>query len=675
MEKKKLTQKELKKYLNSSGMAKQLKFFAMMLTEREFRFRLEFGKGSYTDWKTVVIGIPKMLVGHTKEEIMSCAKSLTAHEIEHINSTPEEPYKNFQKEFVTYFTNKYNLNEEIVLELGSCIINSLEDGRIERISGDKFPKVKNYHRYLNYIAWSKHKITKKKADMFEDTLDCILELALLNVLPKGYAKVYAEEKELMELIKKIRPIIRNFVETDDFFQALKFAWELTYAMEDFFVLLLKEKEAEEKELELLKELLFNKNQKFSQIQEGYGEQISMPETGIFESSKESIEIASEYSEAIEQETSINNEEDSEITHKNKEQGDKRGTNQKKNRNPKPLDTEEHSIDDKNMDSIIEEQMKLLEEQIHEEEHEAVLQADYDDFLLEEEKDGLTEKEKEEILEYYRNLPYSERDGNWASNLYIHRYHYDKAEAPDSIRLAAKKKGKELLSIFLNKKTNTQKNRKRGILDSNSLWKINNKDYSIFEKKRKPQKTDYVFYILVDGSGSMAGNKFVEAYRATSILEEVLGKYLPLKITQFDYGDNGVNHYIVKDFDEKRGNLSWVFFNNSYPKNCNQDGYSIRVALKELDKRKEQKKVLIILSDGMPYGPSGYSDKKGERDIKEAIRLGRKKGVHIFNIMFGSSFEREIMLESFKYMYEKGIISCEPNMITDELLKIAKREIQ
>ena len=173
---------------------------------------------------------------------------------------------------------------------------------------------------------------------------------------------------------------------------------------------------------------------------------------------------------------------------------------------------------------------------------------------------------------------------------------------------------------------------------------------------------------------MYGNKFKQAYKATSLLEESLGAFVPVKIVQFDADYGEVNHYVVKEFEERRGNLSWAFVNNNQADNCNMDGFSVRVALKELAKRKESKKVLIVLSDGQPSGAGVYYGGRAERDVKEAIREGRKQNVDIFNIMFGDEYSRKHMIESFKFMYEKGIISCEPENIGRELLRVVKREL-
>ena len=95
---------------------------------------------------------------------------------------------------------------------------------------------------------------------------------------------------------------------------------------------------------------------------------------------------------------------------------------------------------------------------------------------------------------------------------------------------------------------------------------------------------------------MSGDKFTEALRACSILEESLKGIANVKIVMFDY-DGDVRHRVIKSFKElNKGNASWTFSNKQRSGNCNMDGFSIRVATKELLKRNERRKILFTLSD-------------------------------------------------------------------------------
>lgn len=654
--KKPLSEKELKNFLNTFGVAKHLKFFASMLCDKKFNLKLSYNAGSYTDWKTVYVGLPKTLVGKTKEEVLSYAKGATAHEIEHINSTPFKPYQDFIKEFAEYFKTNHDISESIGRKVGNHIINSVEDGRIERLSSEKFPGVLKHFIYLRSIWWTDNATREEGTELF-DTLFCITTYATMGLFPKGYADKYQDKEALYDMIRGIKSPILKFVNSDNFNDGVSNIWDMVHQIEDWMVEQMKL--IPEEDLNDLLDDLSESASSDSTISEGYGSEAdTSPSTGSDSAGGSDENKGSGVHDAFNGKTPT--------TESSTFQSE---------------DLENEVFSDEDMSSIVEKALRNAEEQIIEEEHKNIIQADYDD-IMEEKKQkessadsSISDEEEKELRNYYRNLSSENRDGNWALPLKIHRYKYPEVEAPQSIKLEAKKLKNDLEKIFLNKVALNSRNRKRGMLDTNALWKVHNKDYNIFQKKGNPEHSDYVFYILVDGSGSMYGNKFKQAYRATSLLEEALGGFVPVKITQFDADYDVVNHYVVKEFDERRGNLSWAFVNNNHADNCNMDGFSIRVALKELEKRAERKKVLIVLSDGQPSGAGAYYGGRAERDVKEAIREGRKQGVDIFNIMFADDeYSRQRMIESFKFMYEKGIISCEPENIAKELLRVVKREL-
>ena len=283
-----------------------------------------------------------------------------------------------------------------------------------------------------------------------------------------------------------------------------------------------------------------------------------------------------------------------------------------------------------------------------------------------------------VEDYYATMDPNKRGAeDWSTELEIKTYNYTPIDAENAVKLEAKALNKEFLKIFLNKAAMDSKNRRRGCLNANDLYKLPVRDYNVFMKKGNPRTTDYVFYILVDGSGSMSGDKFTEALRACAVLEESLKGIAPVKIVMFDY-DGKCRHRIIKGFKEfSKGNASWTFANHQRSGCCNMDGFSIRVATKELLRRQEKKKILFTLSDGQPNGPHNYSGDRGENDVTDAVLDARKNGISVFNIFFAESRrERENNLPSFCHMYRnKGIISCAPSQISKELLRVVQRELK
>ena len=99
-------------------------------------------------------------------------------------------------------------------------------------------------------------------------------------------------------------------------------------------------------------------------------------------------------------------------------------------------------------------------------------------------------------------------------------------------------------------------------------------------------------------------------------------------------------------------------------NSNFDGYSIRVATADILSRPEKKKLLVVLSDGLPcYG--------GEEDVQQAVTEARLKGIEVVGIYF-SEYEDSSTEESFKRMYQKNYIITSPENIEKELVVILKK---
>lgn len=684
--KKILTEKELVKYLNNFGIARHLKFFAGTLIEDPVRkkglsFKFNLGGTSFTDGKDITIGVPSFLISHTKEEILGSLKAMTGHESEHINSTPMDLYKDFILKFAEYFKDKHGIHEAIGQHVGNYLANCVEDGRIERILIKRAPGLLNPLIYFRSLWW---KDTATKAydaskpepqkELF-DTLFIFCTFATMGQYPSNYPNVHTDE--LCDMMRKLKPDIFDAVNSDDYVESTDCIWRAIYKIEDWLVEEFKKIPDPDK---FKDDMDSERGGDFGTLSEG-NTTTSRKSRSKGKVSSKPLEPKSEEDEEEkkEEENPIHEAFDDE---EEEDEGDK-GDNEE---NPdidgigEGTDGGKYDSDEK-MRRIVDNAIRNAEEKSYEDMHDAVAQADFDD--LAEKKKAKEESAKssgtnlsEEDTKAVRDL-YSSLDRSWDVPLRVHKYKYDTLKAPDKVRLEGKKTSKEFEEIFLNKASMKTKNKKRGTLDTTCLWKIGVNDTDVFQKKGHPNETDYVFYILVDGSGSMCGNKYREALRATSVLEESLSKFAPLKISQFDCDGKHVNHYIIKDFEDnkKEKNYSWTFANHKNADNCNMDGYSIRIAIAELRKRPERKKVLIILSDGLPSGAGYYYGHDAEQDVKNAIREGRKDRLDIFNIMFGEEYERKNMLATFKYMYERCIVNCNPEDISRTLLKIVKKELK
>lgn len=681
---------ELVKFLNAYGVAKQMKFFASLLFPNNYKFKLHFsvGEASYTDFKDITIGIPEYMIGRTKEEIISDAKWRTAHESGHLIYSDKDAYQGFIKDFVSYMKKTHQINENISQQVASHLVNCIEDGREEHFMVLDNPGLLKFFTFGRGLWWYNCETKEVESGQevqreLMDTLFCVASLSTMGTLPKGYADVWGERDDLFDMIKKMKVSINRYVNNPDAVKAIDNLWTLVNTIEDWMVNLMKQ--IPEPDLkQMMKKLQQqagangsplnqasgsagqgqNNNSQSGQGQNGNGQGSGNNQTNPIH--KSFADGEDEKSEG----------DDTEST----SAGDSSGNGGRIDY----VEDEDDTSFDTNMDKIVEEAIRERTEEMIEDEYDSVIQAEWDDMLHEsqigEEDEGQYDEEAaKEIEEYYDKLDRNKRGGrDWAVDFKVRKYNYDIEQTPTSVRLEAKKLNKEFAEIFLNKRAINAKNLRRGRLNEGDLYKFYVNDMTMFKKKGTPRDTDYVFYLLMDGSGSMYGKKFTEALRACSLVEEALKGIAPVKIVMFDY-DGNVNHRIIKDFKQKSktGNYSWTFANHQGTGSCNMDGYSIRVAAKELAKRHESRKILITLSDGLPNGPANYTGTRGENDVSEAVTSARNDGISLFNIYFAeSASERSEYLPGFKKMYkEKGIISCAPKDIGHELLRVIKRELR
>lgn len=204
----------------------------------------------------------------------------------------------------------------------------------------------------------------------------------------------------------------------------------------------------------------------------------------------------------------------------------------------------------------------------------------------------------------------------------------------------------------------------GSVDPSRLFGLTIGDTDIFRRKGKNKLFDGCAYILIDNSGSMHGQKFVEACTAAAIIEEGFRGLFPIKIVSFNDNYQTVIHQVVKGWDESlRENCSWNYRVYGGPHGGNADGCSIAVATKELAKRHEKKKLLVVLSDGAPT-------EGGDNPImltKTAVENARKKRMQVTGIYFDVGKIGDDA-DTFVDIYKKDYVLCELSRLDAELTK-------
>lgn len=199
----------------------------------------------------------------------------------------------------------------------------------------------------------------------------------------------------------------------------------------------------------------------------------------------------------------------------------------------------------------------------------------------------------------------------------------------------------------------------GGVDPSLIYGLTFGETNVFRKIGQDKKFNGCVYVLIDNSGSMSGNKKSEACKAAAVIEEGFKGIIPMKITAFD--DNWkVTHEVIKGWEESQKlNCCWNFANHGRNGGGTPTSESILIAQREILSRSEEKKLIIVLTDGEP------NDVEATR---RAIEDSRKKGVHIFGIYFeegriGSAADH------FNYMFQKDYVCTTLDQVDNELTKL------
>lgn len=149
--------------------------------------------------------------------------------------------------------------------------------------------------------------------------------------------------------------------------------------------------------------------------------------------------------------------------------------------------------------------------------------------------------------------------------------------------------------------------------------------------------DLAVLVLIDGSGSMSGEKCMRACQSAVILHEVLAKQnIPHSIIEHNAPGTTtkINIKILLDFFAKKDDrLNIMRIGADY---CNRDGLALLWAEKHLNKVQAETRLLIVISDGQPYHPTRneineYRGKKAIEDTKNIVKQISRHGTKVIGI--------------------------------------------
>ena len=266
---------------------------------------------------------------------------------------------------------------------------------------------------------------------------------------------------------------------------------------------------------------------------------------------------------------------------------------------------------------------------------------------------------------------------------------------DLITKLANKLQRQLLAI---QNRSWEYDLEEGLLDSSKLTRIiiDPQNSLSFKKEKDFEFKDTVVSLLIDNSGSMRGRPITIAALCADILSRTLERCnVKVEVLGFttknwkggesreDWNKNGkpqypgrlndLRHIIYKSADsnwrQSKNNLGLMLKEGLLKENI--DGEAILWAFNRLKKRKEERKILMVISDGAPVDDSTLSVNSGdflEKHLKKVVKtIQDNKDFEILAIGIGHDVSRyykraikitdvqelgDVMIKQLSQLFEK-----------------------
>ena len=197
----------------------------------------------------------------------------------------------------------------------------------------------------------------------------------------------------------------------------------------------------------------------------------------------------------------------------------------------------------------------------------------------------------------------------------------------------------------------------GLLDSSKLSRVIMDPYHSlsFKKEKDLDFKDTVVTLLIDNSGSMRGRPITIAALCADILSRTLERCsVKVEILGFTTknwkGGKSREHWNNNNKPKKPGRLNdlrHIIYKNAdthwRQSKKNIDGEAISWAFNRLKKRKEERKILMVISDGAPVDDSTLSVNSGdylEKHLKKMVKfIENKTDIEILAIGIGHDVSR------------------------------------
>ena len=189
----------------------------------------------------------------------------------------------------------------------------------------------------------------------------------------------------------------------------------------------------------------------------------------------------------------------------------------------------------------------------------------------------------------------------------------------------------------------------GTLDNAALWRVGRCEFPLlFEKIVRQDESSVVVELLIDARGSLFVRQGMVALQSYLFSSALSGIGIPHRVMSYcTYG----NHTVLRRFrnydDHPEADQRILEYRAT---SNNRDGLALAAAGLDIKKRREEHKVAIVFSDGLPNDmisgrkrsgmPERYVGDAAIRDTCFQVRTLRREGVHVLGIFLGEDGELE-----------------------------------
>jgi hypothetical protein len=186
---------------------------------------------------------------------------------------------------------------------------------------------------------------------------------------------------------------------------------------------------------------------------------------------------------------------------------------------------------------------------------------------------------------------------------------------------------------------------------------------VFYQNEVRTTTGVTLYILLDESGSMYSYEKIQNCRKLGILLQAALRQVPAvdlaiygHTTSDAYAGDGKSCMLNIYFDKAEGVTDPTRLGEVAARSNNLDGFAIReVGRRLLERGKNTKKWLLVLSDGQPQG-CGYSGIKAVEHTANAVKALDKKGVNVIGVDIEGYACEHIYPNNLKYTNPSSFVT-------------------